>query len=161
MPVWGCCCRFAIAFVVTPWMARLWLNPIANHSEGLSNKLRPIFNEIFRPLLNEQDEKRRACCFKLGLWVFGLIAFSMILPVLGLVQLKMLPFDNKSEFQVVVDMPAGTSLEQTSAVLHELGAHLGPEVTNYQAHAGTAAPINFNGLVRQYYMRSDGGDLAN
>ena len=155
----GMLLSLAIAFVVTPWMARLWLNPIANHSEGLSDKLRPIFNKIFRPLLNEQDEKKGVRArFKLGLWVFGLIAFSMILPVLGLVQLKMLPFDNKSEFQVVVDMPAGTSLEQTSAVLHELGAHLGqvPEVTNYQAYAGTAAPINFNGLVRQYYMRSGG-----
>jgi multidrug efflux pump subunit AcrB len=72
------------------------------------------------------------------------------------VLLKMLPFDNKSEFQVIVDMPAGTPVEQTAAVLHELGAHLAtvPEVTDYQAYAGTAAPINFNGLVRQYYLRS-------
>ncbi|MEO8125265.1 MAG: efflux RND transporter permease subunit, partial [Burkholderiales bacterium] len=75
----------------------------------------------------------------------------------------MLPFDNKSEFQVIVDMPAETPVEKTAAVLHELGAHLAtvPEVTNYQAYAGTAAPINFNGLVRQYYLRSGGavGDL--
>ena len=75
----------------------------------------------------------------------------------------MLPFDNKSEFQVVVDMPAGTPVEHTAAVLHELGAHLAtlPEVTDYQAYAGTAAPINFNGLVRQYYLRSGGevGDI--
>jgi hypothetical protein len=81
----------------------------------------------------------------------------------GLVLLKMLPFDNKSEFQVVVDMPAGTPVERTAAVLHELGAYLAtvPEVTDYQAYAGTAAPINFNGLVRQYYLRSGGevGDL--
>ncbi len=85
------------------------------------------------------------------------------MPAAGLVVLKMLPFDNKSEFQVVVDMPAGTPLEQTAAVLHELGAHLAtvPEVTDYQAYAGTAAPINFNGLVRQYYLRSGGevGDI--
>jgi multidrug efflux pump subunit AcrB len=85
------------------------------------------------------------------------------LPATGLVLLKMLPFDNKSEFQVVVDMPAGTPLERTAAVLHELGAHLAtvPEVTDYQAYAGAAAPINFNGLVRQYYLRSGGevGDL--
>ena len=155
----GMLLSLAIAFVVTPWMARLWLNKEPSHHEGLAGKLRPIFEKIFRPLLNERDEKAgMRARFKLGLWVFGLIAFSMILPVLGWVQLKMLPFDNKSEFQVVVDMPAGTSLEQTSAVLHELGAHLGqvPEVTNYQAYAGTAAPINFNGLVRQYYMRSGG-----
>jgi multidrug efflux pump subunit AcrB len=88
---------------------------------------------------------------------------SLALPVVGLVQLKMLPFDNKSEFQVVVDMPAGTPVEQTAAVLHELGRYLAtvPEVTDYQAYAGTAAPINFNGLVRQYYLRTGGevGDI--
>jgi multidrug efflux pump subunit AcrB len=149
----------AIAFVITPWMARLWMNPEVHHSEGLAGKLRPVFNKVFTPLLNQNDERAGVRSrFKLGLWIFGLIGFSMVLPVLGLVQLKMLPFDNKSEFQVVVDMPAGTSLERTAAVLHELGAYLGhvPEVTHYQAYAGTAAPINFNGLVRQYYMRSGG-----
>jgi hypothetical protein len=81
----------------------------------------------------------------------------------GLVLLKMLPFDNKSEFQVVVDMPAGSPVEQTAGVLRELGAYLAtvPEVTDYQAYAGTAAPINFNGLVRQYDLRasSELGDL--
>ena len=80
-----------------------------------------------------------------------------------LVVLKMLPFDNKSEFQVVVDMPAGTPLEVTAAVLHDMGAYLAsvPEVTDYQAYAGLAAPINFNGLVRQYYLRAppELGDL--
>ncbi len=85
-----------------------------------------------------------------------MIAVSLVLPAVGLVQLKMLPFDNKSEFQVVVDMPAGTPVEQTAAVLHELGNYLAtvPEVIDYQAYAGTAAPINFNGLVRQYYLRA-------
>jgi multidrug efflux pump subunit AcrB len=75
----------------------------------------------------------------------------------------MLPFDNKSEFQVVVDMPAGTPVEITSAVLHDMGAYLAsvPEVTDYQAYAGLASPINFNGLVRQYYLRSasETGDI--
>jgi multidrug efflux pump subunit AcrB len=75
----------------------------------------------------------------------------------------MLPFDNKSEFQVVVDTPMGTPLEQTAAVLRDIGAYLQtvPEVTDYQAYAGTSAPINFNGLVRQYYLRaaSNLGDL--
>ena len=75
----------------------------------------------------------------------------------------MLPFDNKSEFQIIVDMPAGTPVEKTAAVLHEMGAYLAtvPEVVDYQAYAGTAAPINFNGLVRQYYLRSGGevGDI--
>ncbi len=71
------------------------------------------------------------------------------------VVLKMLPFDNKSEFQVVLDMPEGTSLEQTARVLGEMGEYLATvaEVTDYQAYAGTATPINFNGLVRQYYLR--------
>ena len=67
----------------------------------------------------------------------------------------MLPFDNKSEFQIVVDMPEGSSIEKTAHVLRELGQYLAtvPEVENYQAYAGTASPINFNGLVRQYYLR--------
>ena len=155
----GMLISLAVAFVITPWMARLWLKKEPSHHEGLSGKLRPGFEKVFRPLLDAKHGVKNR--FKLGLGVFGLIALSMLLPVLGLVQLKMLPFDNKPEFQVVVDMPAGTALEQTSAVLHELGAYLGtvPEVTNYQAYVGTAAPINFNGLVRQYYLRS-GGDLG-
>ena len=68
----------------------------------------------------------------------------------------MLPLDNKSEFQIVLDMPVGTPLEETARVLHEIGAVLALEkdVTNYQAYAGTASPINFNGLVRQYYLRA-------
>jgi multidrug efflux pump subunit AcrB len=72
------------------------------------------------------------------------------------VVMKMLPFDNKSEFQVLVDMPEGTPLENTNRVLNALADHLGtvPEVTDYQTYAGTASLINFNGLVRQYYLRS-------
>src|SRR5450830_1417459 len=75
----------------------------------------------------------------------------------------MLPFDNKSEFQVVVEMPAGSPLEATAATLHDLGAFLAqqPEVSDLQAYAGTASPITFNGLVRQYYLRAEAeqGDL--
>jgi multidrug efflux pump subunit AcrB len=80
-----------------------------------------------------------------------------------LVILKMLPFDNKSEFQVVVDMPAGAPVEATAGALHDMGAYLSsvPEVTDYQAYAGLSSPISFNGLVRQYYLRtaSEDGDL--
>jgi multidrug efflux pump subunit AcrB len=84
-----------------------------------------------------------------------LIGASLSLAVTKTVILKMLPFDNKSELQVVLDMPEGTSLEQTARVLSEMGDYLETvsEVTDYQAYAGTAAPINFNGLVRQYYLR--------
>jgi multidrug efflux pump subunit AcrB len=91
------------------------------------------------------------------------IALAVALAPLKLVVLKMLPFDNKSEFQVVVDLPTGTPVERTAALLRELGAEVArvPEVTHYQAYAGLSAPINFNGLVRQYYLRAGGevGDL--
>ena len=156
----GMLLSLAIAFVVTPWLARLWMKHGPQH-QGLGTKLGPLFDRLFRPLLDERRGARNRAL--LGLGVAGLIVFSLALPVLGLVVLKMLPFDNKSEFQVVVDMPAGTPVERTAAVLRELGAYLArqPEVTDYQAYAGTAAPINFNGLVRQYYLRAGGevGDL--
>jgi multidrug efflux pump subunit AcrB len=160
----GMLLSLAIAFVVTPWLARIWMKA-AGHGhgqpQGLAAKLGPVFEGIFRPLL---DDKRGARYRGLlGLGVLALIAVSLALPATGLVLLKMLPFDNKSEVQVIVDMPAGTPVERTAAVLQELGTHLRtvPEVTDYQAYAGTAAPINFNGLVRQYYLRSGGevGDL--
>jgi multidrug efflux pump subunit AcrB len=163
----GMLLSLAIAFVVTPWLARLWMKrhtdaAHADAARGLAARLGPLFERIFRPLLREDPRGTRNRAL-LGAAVAGLIAVSLALPVLGLVVLKMLPFDNKSEFQVVVDMPAGTPVEQTAAVLRELGAYLArqPEVIDYQAYAGTAAPINFNGLVRQYYLRAGGevGDL--
>ena len=164
----GMLLSLAIAFVVTPWLARLWMKPHhpsadAAHAAptGMAKRITPLFSRIFTPLLDDRSGARNRGL--LGLGVAGLIALSVLLPAIGWVQLKMLPFDNKSEFQVVVDMPAGTPVEQTAAVLHALGAHLGtvPEVTHYQAYAGTASPINFNGLVRQYYLRSGGnvGDI--
>ena len=154
----GMLLSLAIAFAVTPWLSRLWLkapHAVAN-PRGLVGKLAPVFTGIFRPLLDDTRGKRNRML--LGTGVAALIGVSLVLPAVGLVQLKMLPFDNKSEFQVVVDMPAGTPVEQTAAVLHELGQYLSsvPEVTDYQAYAGTAAPINFNGLVRQYYLRAGG-----
>ncbi|MCL2297282.1 MAG: efflux RND transporter permease subunit [Proteobacteria bacterium] len=158
----GMLLSLAVAFVVTPWLSRLWLKPGTQaHGEGLSARLRPLFERTFAPLL---DTRRGGRYRKsLGAAVMGLIALSLALPVLGLVTLKMLPFDNKSEIQVIVDMPAGTPVERTAAVLRALGGYLAtqPEVADYQAYAGTAAPINFNGLVRQYDLRTGGevGDL--
>ena len=124
-------------------------------------KLAKLFDRVMSPFLDDQLGRKRR--HKLYLGIVVAIALSVSLAVAKLVVLKMLPFDNKSEFQVVVDMPAGTPLENTAAVLREMGAELAkvPEVTDYQAYAGTAAPINFNGLVRQYYLRqsSEMGDL--
>ena len=161
----GMILSLAVAFVVTPWLARIWMRalPAGAHAapHGLSARLAPLFARIFAPLLDAQRGARNRGLLWIGIAL--LIAASVALPATGLVVLKMLPFDNKSEFQVVVDMPAGTPVEETAAVLRELGAYLAtvPEVTDYQAYAGTAAPINFNGLVRQYYLRSGGevGDL--
>jgi len=105
-------------------------------------------------LLNGKKGRPKRWLLALGILI--LIIGSVGLAGVKLVVLKMLPFDNKSEFQVVIDMPEGTSLEQTARVLAELGAHIAtiPEVTDYQSYVGTAAPINFNGLLRQYYLRS-------
>ena len=164
----GMLLSLAIAFVVTPWLARLWMKPhqgadAAGHAapSGMARRITPLFTRLFAPLLHEQRGGRNRGLLALG--VALLIAVSVALPATGLVLLKMLPFDNKSEFQVVVDMPAGTPVERTAALMHALGAHLAtvPEVTDYQAYAGTAAPINFNGLVRQYYLRAGGevGDI--
>ena len=162
----GMLLSLAIAFMVTPWLARLWMKALpASHGHGdaqphgLSARLGPLFQRVFKPLLDDHSGRRNRGF--LGLGVLVLIVISVALPATGLVLLKMLPFDNKSEFQVVVDMPAGTPVEKTAAVLHALGEHLAtlPEVTHYQAYAGTAAPINFNGLVRQYYLRA-GGDVG-
>jgi multidrug efflux pump subunit AcrB len=158
----GMLLSLAVAFVITPWLARLWLKSgVQTHGKGLSARLRPLFERVFTPLLDAR--RGRGYRALLGAVVMGLIALSLALPALGLVMLKMLPFDNKSEFQVIVDMPAGTPVERTAAVLRALGDHLAKqsEVTDYQAYAGTAAPINFNGLVRQYDLRTGGevGDL--
>ncbi len=175
----GMLLSLAIAFVVTPWLARLWMKDSSAHAtpsagtsvqhgkdgqdkpkaKGLSGLLEPGFERIFSPLLDDHRGGRNRKW--LGVGIAGLIALSLVLPATGLVLLKMLPFDNKSEFQVVVDMPAGTPLQETAAVLHELGAYLAtvPEVTDYQAYAGMSSPINFNGLVRQYYLRA-GGDMG-
>ena len=156
----GMLISLGIAFVLTPWLARIWLKP--SHAAGTgsaSGKIQRFFDLMFTPFLAVHGGAARR--LKLWLAVLALIALSVLLPVLKLVVLKMLPFDNKSEFQIVLDMPAGTPLERTAAVLSEMTAQLSaqPEVRDYQAYAGIASPINFNGLVRQYYMRA-GGELG-
>jgi len=168
----------AIAFVVTPWLALKLLKSekhTAFNTENTENtedteKIKKIsvssvpsvLNAVFRRLMLRLLEDR-AARRKLWIGIFAAIAVSVSLALVQLVVLKMLPFDNKSEFQVVLDMPAGTPLEDTARVLREIGAEIAQveEVTDYQAYAGAASPINFNGLVRQYYLRasSELGDI--
>ena len=158
----GMLISLAIAFVVTPWLTLKFLGHAPVHAHAPEeDKFARWFRARLTPFLNGAAgaPKRK----RLLLWILAAIAFALALVVFKIVILKMLPFDNKSEFQVVVDMPVGTPLEQTTRVMHEIGGYLAqvPEVTDYEAYAGTASPINFNGLVRQYYLRSgpEQGDI--
>ena len=154
----GMLISLAVAFVVTPWLAARLLGrhhgAAGGPAEGADPRIRGFFERVMTPFLRGRDGSRNR--LKLAAAIGALILASVALAAVKLVVLKMLPFDNKSEFQVVVDMPTSTALEDTSRVLHEIGEYLAtvPEVTDYQAYAGTAAPINFNGLVRQYYLRA-------
>ena len=151
-----------VAFVLTPWLALRLVKPrdrgegeIAGESiaEGVNPKLHALFNGIMSPFLGNHAWRRHSLASGVILLTLGAAA----LPVFMLVILKMLPFDDKSELQVVVDMPENTPMEETQRVLTEMGGYLEnhEEVTDWQAYAGTASPINFNGLVRQYYLRSE------
>lgn len=152
-----------VAFVITPWMSYKLFTNYHNTTNrfDISKWLLPKFNNIFKLFFDEQNGHKNR--LKLKLYILIAITVSILLPATGLVVLKMLPFDNKSEFQVILDMPAGTRVEKTFRVLKEIGKELNklPELDNYQIYAGTTAPISFNGLVRQYYLRQDQsvGDL--
>ncbi|HAT40266.1 MAG TPA: multidrug transporter AcrB [Rheinheimera sp.] len=124
----------------------------ASHAQD--EKLERLFSRLMTPFLGKRAGRRNRVKLLLGL--IGAILASVLLVTSQQVILKMLPFDNKSEFQVVVDLPEGSTLEQTQAVLNQVSQALvsQPEVTHLQTYAGTAAPINFNGLVRQYYLRA-------
>ena len=156
----GMLISLAIAFVVTPWLALRLIKTDAHAAGGNDTHLN-FFRARLTPFLRGADGKANRNKLWLGIGIA--ILLSLALPAVKLVVLKMLPFDNKSEFQIVVDMPVGTPLEKTAQVLNEMGAAIArvPEVTDYEAYAGTAAPINFNGLVRQYYLRTgpEVGDL--
>jgi multidrug efflux pump subunit AcrB len=144
-----------VAFVVTPWTGVRLLKPGEGggaHGEehGREGRATLLYREAMGRLLH-----RPAWRYGFLLLVFLLLLGSASLVALGWVKVKMLPFDNKSEFQVVVDMPEGTTLEQTASVTREIGAVVAavPEVVNYQMYVGTASPYNFNGLVRHYFLR--------
>ncbi len=159
----GMLISLAVALVLTPWLShRLLANaPVHQEEDSTNSRLHQVFDRIMRPFLGGSEGRGKRTALYLGLT--GAIGIALLLVAFQLVVLKMLPFDNKSELQVVVDMPEGTSIEQTARVLDALGKEIEtvPEVTDYQAYAGTAAPINFNGLVRQYYLRADSnaGDI--
>ncbi len=149
----GMLISLAVAFIFTPWMSNTMLKPVTHGHHDDEGGLYRLFQRGVGPFLRGKAGRPQRWGLFTGIMV--LIVLSVSLAVMKLVVLKMLPFDNKSEFQVVVDMPEGTAVERTAQVLSELGDYLAtvPEVTDYQVYAGTAAPINFNGLVRQYYLR--------
>jgi multidrug efflux pump subunit AcrB len=141
----------AVAFVVTPWAAiRVFGRGGGHGHEAAESRLTRAYRRWMRWLLSTPA---RSWGF-LALVVVLLLASTLTIAG-GWVQVKMLPFDNKSEFQVIVNMPEGTTLEQTARVTRVLAesALAEPEVINVQTYAGTAAPFNFNGLVRHYYLR--------
>jgi multidrug efflux pump subunit AcrB len=148
-----------IAFVFTPWLTYKVLHRVVEKqmqeayehpSDAKPTFTYRLFNLFMRPFLRWAILR-----WFLLLLILGLIGVSVSLVFTKDVVLKMLPFDNKSEVQIIVDMPEGTSVEQTARVLSELSRYIAtiPEVSDYQAYAGVSSPINFNGLVRQYYLR--------
>ena len=155
-----------VAFIVTPWLAfKLLKHAPADGEENKAttsesqhvaltqSKSYQFFERLMLPFIRGEKASRN----RLGLMLATLllIMMAMALPIFKTVVMKMLPFDNKSELQVIVDMPEGTTLEQTLRVLDDLSDHVMtlPQVKDVELYAGSAAPINFNGLVRQYYLR--------
>ena len=160
-----------VAFVLAPWLAVRLLRHEKGQdrgsdgggggsaARGVNVHVQRLFRRLLSPFLGDHAWRRRG----LAAGVIGLTLIAASLPVFMAVILKMLPFDDKSELQVVIDMPEHTPVEQTLRVLTEMGHFLEgvDDVSDWQAYAGTAAPINFNGLVRQYYLRTEPwqGDL--
>jgi multidrug efflux pump subunit AcrB len=142
-----------VAFVVSPWAALRLLHHYADRSDS-GHEAEGWTTRFYRRLMNPMIHSSGRRWMFLGGVVVLLFAAVAFVP-LKWVQVKMLPFDNKSEFQVIIDMPDGTPLEQTTRVAQALGNYLGqqPEVINYQIYSGTSGPYNFNGLVRHYFLR--------
>ncbi len=138
-----------VAFVVTPW-ATIRLLKDADHGDEAEGKMTLFYRKVMGKLLRVA---RIRTAFLAGVVV--LLVGSMGLVAVKWVRVKMLPFDNKSEFQVVIDMPEGTPLEETDRVTQAMADVIRrqPEVTTYQTYVGAAGPYNFNGLVRHYFLR--------
>ena len=145
-----------IAFIVTPWASvRILRNHDKDKSEDDDTSEKEDFvTRLYRKVMDPLLHHPLWCSlFLLSVVAFLLLSCSMV--GLGLVKVKMLPFDNKSEFQVILDMPEGSTLEETTNVTLEMADYLKKvnEVKNYQVYSGVASPFNFNGLVRHYYLR--------
>ncbi|PIE49921.1 MAG: multidrug transporter AcrB [Flavobacteriales bacterium] len=152
-----------VALTITPYLGYLFLREKDKKTtedkpkkELQSTFIYRIYDRLERPLL----ENRKKAWLFLGI-TFLLLMGSIALFFTKTVAVKMLPFDNKNEFQVVIDMPEGTTLERTAVVAREIAQYLAtrPEVVNYQSYVGTSAPITFNGLVRHYDLRG-GSNMA-
>lgn len=145
-----------IAFTVTPWAAARFLKKDGasgghDHDAVPDDFFTRLYHKVMDPLLRSGSMR---FLFLGSIVLYLLLAMSMV--YFGAVKVKMLPFDNKSEFQVILNMPEGSTLEQTTRVALEMSEVVAkePTVTNYQIYSGTASPYNFNGLVRHYFMRS-------
>jgi len=157
----------AIAFIVTPWASirilhwgkkysSLTAGQAAGNGHPHSHSEHPedLFTRVYRRFMAPMIAQRRWRYAFLAS-IVGLLLMAMALVGISWVKVKMLPFDNKSEFQVILNMPEGSALERTAQAAREIAAaiRVEPEVTDYQVYAGVAAPFNFNGLVRHYFMR--------
>jgi len=145
---------FFVAVIIAPWLmirfARSALMDAHEHEDTRGGKLGKLYAHVATRVI---ATKRSARNFLIGVGIATIVACSMF--YFEAVTVKLLPFDNKSELQLVVDMPEGTSLEATSRMLEQVAAvtRTMPEVTSMEAYAGTSAPFNFNGLVRHYFLR--------
>jgi multidrug efflux pump subunit AcrB len=148
-----------IAFIVTPYFAFRFMKGESHHTSGEApedSRLTAFYRRWMGRLIHE---KHLRYGFLTTVVVMLLLSCSLI--YFKAVTVKMLPFDNKNELQVIIDAPDGTPLEQTARMTREMGDALRtvPEVTDFQLYIGTSAPFNFNGLVRHYYLRK-GSNLA-
>ncbi len=142
-----------VAFIVTPWASFHLIQSnggsahVESHHEDWATRM---YRKVMDPLLH-----RPFIRWSFLLLVTGLLVLACAMVGVGMVKVKMLPFDNKSEFQVILDMPEHATLEETTAACLEMGNYLKTvnEVTDYQIYSGTSGPFNFNGLVRHYYLR--------
>ena len=157
---WAMLFSLVVAFVVTPWVTLrvMGKKAISGHDgpSAADQRIEKLYTSIMKPLIGNSAKRNGAL-----LVVVLLLGASVSLMFVRAVRVKMLPYDNKSEFQVIVDMPEGTTLENTAAAAKALAAAVRtlPEVTDTQVYVGTSGPINFNGLVRHYFMRQ-GANVA-